>query len=319
MKKENKILTGVALGVGATFATCSYILAKKIYKGSVGDKPYIDSEAMEEYYKNKEDKPLDLLSNYNSEKFSIESIENKYYIDGINIKANEETSNTVVIVHGIRSNYYETLNVAYGYLKNGFNAILYNQRNTGETGGENYTFGLFERYDLDTVVAYAKEKYKDGVLGVHGFSMGAATSTMHTALNEKDKKVDFYILDAPFEKMETAIELGVKGENIKVLPVKYATFIGNLFTRIKGGFWYKDVQPYKEVSKTTVPVMIIHGTEDKVTSIEGSEKILNNIPHDLKELWKVEGFGHCTAVREIEDEYFEKVMGFINKYILENK
>ena len=57
--------------------------------------------------------------------------------------------------------------------------------------GDNYTFGLYERFDLEAVAQYTRSLYPDGIVGVHGFSMGAATSTMHTELNEEAKKCRF--------------------------------------------------------------------------------------------------------------------------------
>lgn len=51
--------------------------------------------------------------------------------------------------------------------------MLYNQRHTGHTGGNDYTFGLYERYDLENVAKFVKKKYPNGLLGAHGHSMGA--------------------------------------------------------------------------------------------------------------------------------------------------
>ncbi len=39
--------------------------------------------------------------------------------------------------------------------------------------------------------------------------MGAGTAAMHTELNSKDDKVDFYILDSPYSEMKDAIRMGV--------------------------------------------------------------------------------------------------------------
>ena len=51
---------------------------------------------------------------------------------------NQETSDAMIVVHGIGSNYHEVLNVAFNYLENGYNVVVYHQRNTGLTGGDKF-------------------------------------------------------------------------------------------------------------------------------------------------------------------------------------
>lgn len=315
MSKKKKIIIGLLAGSVVLFSMVTYIVGSMVYAGSVGSSPEVNKDEMIEVYSQKEDKPLNKLEEYNSEKLVIKSEKNGYDIEVMNIKANKETEAVMVLVHGIESNYHEVLNSAFNYLENGYNVVVYNQRHTGVSGGDNYTFGLYERYDLDAVIDYTVEKYPNGLLGVHGFSMGAATSTMHTELNEEKKNVDFYILDAPYHTMRSAINLGIVGKDIPLIPVKYAEWAGNLSIRMKAGFTYDDVEPYKSVENISVPVMLIHGTEDKTTAPESSEIIYNTIPHDNKELWMIDGQGHCLADNEIPEEYFSRIYRFINKVV----
>lgn len=315
MIKRNKRILSVGLAVAVTFSVATYIIGSMVYDGSVGSEPEISKEVMAQHYSIEGDKPLLTLENYKYEKFFVNSSVNGYDIEGMNIKSNIESDDVMVLVHGIESNYHEVLNSAFNYLENGYNVVVYHQRQTGGTGGEEYTFGLYERFDLDAVVDYTADLYPNGLLGVHGYSMGAATSTFHTELNEEKKNVDFYVLDGPYHTMESAINLGIIGENIPLLPVKYAAWAGDLYIKAKAGFTYDDVQPYKAVENITVPVMLIHGTEDKITDPESSKIIYDTIPHDNKELWLIEGLGHCNADDEMEEEYFERIRQFIDEKV----
>lgn len=315
MKKIGRVILGAGLVIATTFVTATYIIGSMVYNGSVGSEPEVSQEAMAEHYSTEGDKPLFTLENYKYEKFFINSAVNEYDIEGISIKSNIESDDVMVLVHGIESNYHEVLNSAFNYLENGYNVVTYHQRQTGGTGGEEYTFGLHERFDLDAIVNYTAELYPNGLLGVHGYSMGAATSTFHTQLNEEKKNVDFYILDGPYHTMESAINLGIIGENIPFLPVSYAAWAGELYIKSKAGFSFDDVQPYKAVENVTVPVMLIHGTEDKITDPESSKIIYDTIPHDNKELWLIDGLGHCEADDEIEEEYFARIRNFIDEEV----
>lgn len=315
MKKRNKIILSIALIGLILFSTVTYIVGQMVYNGSVGSKTEVPKDEMVDFYRKKEDKRLEILDKYKHEKLFIKSPKNGYDIEVMNIKSNKETKDVMVIVHGIESNYYEVLNSAFNYLERGYNVVVYNQRHTGYTGGDNYTFGLYERFDLDEVVNYAATAYPNGILGVHGFSMGAATSTMHTELNEEKKNVDFYILDAPYNTMESAISLGIIDKNVPLIPVKFAEWAGNLYIKTKAGFSYDDIEPYKAVQNITVPVMLIHGAEDVTTSPQGSKMIYDNIPHDKKELWIIPGLKHCKADDLIPDEYFNRINEFIDRNV----
>ena len=314
MIKRNKIKIAI-ISLIILFVGITYIVGGMVYDGSIGSKPEVSVQAMAEYYESNEDKLLEKLDNYKQEKKLIKSEKNGYDIEVLNIKSNKETNNSMIVVHGIERNYHDVLNTAFNYLENGYNVVVYNQRQTGNTGGDNYTFGLYERFDLDSVVDYTAESYKDGLLGVHGFSMGAATATMHTELNEEKKNVDFYILDAPYHTMKSGIEMGIKRKDIPLLPVEYATFAGSVYAKIKCGFSYNDVKPFESVKNITTPVMLIHGSEDDYTSVAGSKIIYDTIPHNKKELWIIEGLKHCKADDIIEDEYFGRIDKFINEKI----
>ena len=201
----------------------TWIVGGMVYDGTVGKKASVKADEMEAFYANREDKVLDTLEKYEHETVFINSEVNGYEIETLCITSNQETSDAMIVVHGIGSNYHEVLNVAFNYLENGYNVVVYHQRNTGLTGGDNFTFGLYERFDLEAVADYTRNLYPEGVVGVHGFSMGAATSTMHTELNEESKNVNFYVLDAPYHTMESAVELGFIAKKIPLLPVRFAS------------------------------------------------------------------------------------------------
>lgn len=315
MLKKNKKIIAIISVITVIFVGATYIIGGMVYASSIGSKPEVSVEVMVEYYEASEDKPLEELGNYSHEKSFIKSEKNGYDIEVVNIKSNKETNDVMVVVHGIERNYHDILNTAFDYLENGYNVVVYNQRQTGNTGGDNYTFGLYERFDLDSVVDYASEIYKDGLVGVHGFSMGASTATMHTELNEEKKNVDFYILDAPFHTMKSAIEMGAERKDVPLIPVSYATFAGNIYAKLKAGFSYNDVKPFEAVKNITTPVMLIHGTEDDYTSPDGSKIIYDTIPHENKELWLIDGLKHCEADDLIPNEYFGRIYKFIDEKV----
>lgn len=317
-KKKKALIISTSILVLA-FLIISVVVGYLVYDGSVGSEQIIKNEDVMEVFSNRENKPLEKLIKYKHENIMIDSPQNGYKVETMFIKSNQETENTVILVHGIESYYYEYLEKAFEYLERGYNVVLYNQRHTGSTGGDDYTFGLYERYDLDNVAKYIKQKYPNGLVGAHGHSMGAATVVMHSKINEKNKYVDFYIADSPYHEMADAIRLGIEDKNIPLLPVGYARAMGNIYTKVKSGFSYDEVKPYEAVQNITVPMFLIHGKEDKVCAPESSKIIYDNIPHNNKELWLVDNVQHVNAYDKVGDEYFDRIINFINNKVITNK
>ncbi|MCL2559288.1 MAG: alpha/beta hydrolase [Turicibacter sp.] len=258
---------------------------------------------------------LQQLSAYEHQSFLIESSKNKYNIEVMHIQSKLVTNKVIVLVHGIRSNFYDLLPTAFRYLNDGYHIILYNQRQSGLTGGKTSTFGLYERFDLEEVATVARRIYKNAQIGVHGFSMGAATAIMQSELNETSNLIDFYMLDAPFHTMASTIELAARRGAETRIPPWYLKFSGDAVLRLRQRVAYKDIAPLSVIHHTTRPVLLIHGELDDVTSPDGSRQLFGAIHHNQRRLEIFPEQGHCTAHLSVEDEYFERVHRFIADYL----
>jgi len=226
-----------------------------------------------------------------------------------------ETNKAIILVHGIRSNFYDLLPVAFRYLNDGYHTILYNQRQSGLTGGKTSTFGLYERFDLEEVATVARRIYKEGQIGIHGFSMGAATAIMQSELNEETNLVDFYILDAPFHTMASAVELAARRKDETKIPPWYIKFAGDTVLRLRQRVAYKDIMPLNVIHHTTRPVLLIHGEKDDITCPDGSRQLFAAIHHNKRRLEIFPEEEHCTAHYRNEGEYFERVYQFIADFL----
>lgn len=290
----------------------TWIVGMRVYKKTFKTKPHeIRRRRLHECR-------LKQLATYEHQRFMVESSKNKYNIEAIHIKSEIETSNVVILVHGIRGNYHDLLSTAFRYLKDGYNVILYNQRQSGLTGGKNSTFGLYEKFDLEEIATVARRIYRNGKIGVHGFSMGAATAIMQSESNEKTNLVDFYILDAPFHTMVSAVELGARrsrGKDSIKLPTWYVKFSGDTVSRLRQRIAYKDIMPLHVIQHTTRPVLLLHGEKDDVTSPDGSRQLFATVHHNKRRLELFPEEGHCTAHSRNEEAYFERVHQFLTDYL----
>ncbi|MGL4761995.1 MAG: alpha/beta hydrolase [Sarcina sp.] len=290
------------------------MIGKLVYQSSLNLSQSLENDDAIPIYSRRTENPLDKLNTYKTEKSILKNETNNYNIETLVITSNTLTEDTMVLVHGIQSNYDKLLKYAFEYLENGYNVVLYKQINANLSNESTYTFGRYEKYDLDNVVKHAKSIFPTGKLGVQGFSIGAATSAMHAKINNKHKLVDFYILDSPYSKLESSITLGIKAINIPLIPTKYITTCGDLYTQIKDGFSYDDIKPVDDVKGINTPMMLIHGTSDNIYNSKNSQEIYDNIPHKNKELWLVDDIEHISAFDNNQELYMKKVLAFINTY-----
>ena len=82
--------------------------------------------------------------------------------------------------------------------------------------------------------------------------------------------------------------------------------------------YYRKNSPITYVSEDDPPILLIHGTEDKIVPFQQSE-ILISILGDkgvLNKLIVVEGFGHGFGFRNMEAFDYNEVLNWFNNHLL---
>lgn len=162
----------------------------------------------------------------------------------------------LIFSHGVTETKMSSLKYAQLFLERGFNAIIYDQRRHGKSGGKTTSYGYFEKYDLKAVVDWLLAKEGEEILlGIHGESMGAATALLYAG--ELDNRAHFYIVDCPFSDLQELLTYQLKCE-MKLLPAKFALPIGNMFIKFRGKYSIKDVSPIAVIDRIEQPILFIH-------------------------------------------------------------
>jgi pimeloyl-ACP methyl ester carboxylesterase len=104
---------------------------------------------------------------------------------------------TVVLVHGLNRSRLEMVKKAPFLHEQGWNALLFDLRVHGESGGELRSLGYFEREDVHAAVEFAR-KHAEGPVVLWGISFGAATAVFTAA---EDPKVAAVICDSSFRSL----------------------------------------------------------------------------------------------------------------------
>ena len=149
------------------------------------------------------------------------------------------------------------------------NLLLVDQRAHGRSEGNTITFGIRERLDLLDWADYAVSRFgKDVKILIYGVSMGGATVLMASDLNLPEN-VKGIIADCPFSKpLDVILHVGKSTAFPNWLIRPFAL----LAARIYGGFDLMETDALQAVRNTKVPILIIHGEDDRYVPCEMSEE-----------------------------------------------
>jgi pimeloyl-ACP methyl ester carboxylesterase len=122
--------------------------------------------------------------------------------DGVPLKgwwvpAAAEPRGTVVLVHGLNRSRIEMIRKVPFLHQLGWNALLFDQRGHGESGGTVRSLGYHEKDDVHAAVAFARARSSVPV-AVWGISLGAAAATLATA---EDPGVAALVSDSSFRSL----------------------------------------------------------------------------------------------------------------------
>lgn len=240
------------------------------------------------------------------ESVEIESEDNLkivgYWIKGTSNK-------TIVISHGITNNYVRSLKYLEPFLSRGYNAVVYDHRNHGKSEGDYTTFGYEEKKDLKKVIDYVQKRIgKEGIIGTHGESMGAATVLQHAAM---DSRVDFIISDCSFSSAESIFAHRLSVENH--LPAFPFLQVASFINKLRRGIWFSEMSPLAVIGKVHQPVLFIHGLADDYVPSRHTQ-ILYDLKPEPKMLYLVEGARHASSIYVNHEKYLETITVFLDKY-----
>ncbi|WP_285766301.1 alpha/beta hydrolase [Peribacillus sp. SI8-4] len=218
-----------------------------------------------------------------------------------------QTNKWMVISHGVTENKVNSIKYMNIFLKRGYNAIIYDHRRHGDSGGKTSSYGHYEKLDLKAVIDELKRlKGPDLTIGIHGESMGAATLLLYAGMLEDG--ADFYISDCPFSNFEDQIQHQLKSE----IPLPSWTVfpLGRLFIKLRDGYWTNEVSPIKYMKNIHSPVLFIHSEKDTFIPVSMTMD-LYAAKEGPKQLYIAKKGAHAQSYNENPQEYEAQIDQFL--------
>lgn len=274
--------------------------------------------------------------------------------DGLTLSAHylaapRPTPVTAILVHGYTGKGKDMAAIArYYYETHGFNVLLPDCRGHGESEGNYIGFGWHDRLDIlrwiDYIIDYtssnasgktsgATNKSSDEInnnvinnnnvidkrinkdeikIILHGVSMGGATVLMTSGEN-LPPNVKLIVSDCAYTSVKDILSYQMR--RMYKLPPFPLIQITSLICKLRAGYSFEEASALSQVQKSKVPILFIHGSEDKFVPTEMAYK-LYEAANCKKHLFIVENASHGNAYWTDMEGYKKQVESFLEKFVL---
>ena len=243
----------------------------------------------------------------------------------------------LVICHGVNSHGGQYIAAGEEFASRGYAVTALDLRGRGKSDGERFYIESIDEYvaDVSLAIEYARDKHPDLPMYLLGHSAGGVTSTTY-ALDYQDRidglicesfafrvfapNFALKLLEGASHVLPHAHVLRLKMEDFSRDPEWVAQLNSDPLT-------HDEVQPVatvaafaragerfeREFGKITLPVFILHGTEDKATRPDGSEQFFNETGSSDKTLKLYEGYYHDLLADLGKEQVFEDIDAWISE------
>ncbi len=222
---------------------------------------------------------------------------------------NKESTQAVILVHGRDASKQNAISgkiveLGAALYDAGFSVMIIDLRGHGESEGEHYSFGVYERRDvLGAVDFLLNDGFKPGSIGVLGISMGGDATTGATS---EEAAIGALVLESTFADLNPLIE--EQWENESGLP-KFFLLGVFLMNKLIYGYGLTDIQPVKEIVKIPPrPILILHCTSDELTGMWHPQTLTEAVPSAETSFF--DACEHAEIFRDYPEEYKALVIPF---------
>lgn len=230
------------------------------------------------------------------------------------LKAEKPTCKTVILAHGYSSQGKHMAGFAQYYHENlGFNVLMPDNRGHGQSEGKYVGFGWHDRLDYLKWINFIIERNgKDSEIVLYGISMGGGTVLMISG-EELPPNVKCIISDCAYSSARDILAYHMK--RMYKLPKFPILLLTSLICKLFAGYFFSEASAVKQVCRAKVPILFIHGKDDKFVPTEMVYPLYESCVSD-KDLLLVPNAGHGLSFFADREGYISKVTDFINKYVL---
>lgn len=252
------------------------------------------------------------------ERHTFEEVEMKSQ-DGLLLRAYylaapQPTTRTALLAHGYTGSAKTDMG-AFAKMYHevfGYNVLMPDDRGHGASEGTYIGFGWPDRLDYLKWLHWLLQKVgPEAQIVLHGISMGGATVLM-TSGEQLPEQVRCVVSDCAYTSVKDILSYQVRRlYKLHPFPLIYLV---SLVCKIRAGYFFGEASALRQVSKTSKPVLFIHGAEDTFVPLSMLEPLYQACP-TYKEKLIVPKAGHGLAYSADVSGYRKKVGAFVQQFI----
>ena len=197
---------------------------------------------------------------------------------------------------------------------NGFNILMIEQRAHNLSKAKYTSFGYYESFDLQKWINKIIEYDPLSKIAVFGFSMGAATCLNIASFN-LPKNVKCLIADSAYSSTKEILKYSISKKFHSSIAIHFIYF-SILFQCFLHKIPISKIYPKKSLKSSKLPVLLIHGTIDKIVPFYMLDENYNSINENIfKSKLILQNAYHGMGIIVSEKKYKEFLISFINKFI----
>jgi uncharacterized protein len=254
--------------------------------------------------------PSDFGLKYKTDRISIAQSE---WLETWLIPARNSTSKgTVLLFPGnLVSKSNQLITVAQVFHQLDYDSLLVDFRGVGGSSGNTTTLGWQEAQDVASVMEYVRKIDRQRPIILYGVSMGSVA--ILTAIAREKIKPDAIVLELPYARLIDAVRSRVINSYLPTFPIsELLVFWGGL----QHGFNGFDHNPVDYARQVKCPTLLLHGKQDRWTSITEINEIFNNI-NAKKQLITFDRSGHNLLASTDKELWKQSVEKFLNTISIE--
>lgn len=223
----------------------------------------------------------------------------------------KDNAPVMIFFHGYRSMPYRDAPGSFTLAqKMGINLLTVDQRAHGGSDGHVITFGVLERHDCLAWIRYIQDRFDENVpIILSGLSMGAATVVMATSL-PLPENVLCVLADCPYSDPREIICKVCRDFH---MPAAFFDPFIRLAARLFGKFDLKQCSAIDAVKDATVPILLIHGEDDRFVPCDMSRQI-QQASNGLATLVSFPEAGHGLSYIIDPKRYEKSILDFLQQF-----
>lgn len=224
----------------------------------------------------------------------------------------EAKSNKVVIlIHGYGGNFKEMYNYARFFQKRNYTILSMECRAHGASEGDMIGMGWLDRLDVLQWLDLLLQKKPNCQIVLFGLSMGGATVCM--TLGEKlPNNVICAVSDCSFDNVYR--QFSYVFTHHTHFPSRFIMSIFSSYMKRTKHFDLKKADAVKQLKKSTLPIMFIHGDSDTFVPTEMVHLLADAVPESRREVYIAKDAEHAMSYVSDPKLYELRLDKFLSKY-----